>query len=238
MTENARRMRLHSSVPTIGPIRPGMHRELLKHVEKLSAATRELSLFGKYKTLIDKLVEPGSFCFEFETTYSRNSLPTAILFSHTPEEEWPVFERICYTIDEVLYEKGYRKRIQTHQEHDLIDSDLETKYSKRLYAPMRVIDCRAASIKEVVEETQFARSLELFWGADRAFYGLPQGRFETGVPVLLEELDNHGNTARDPRPVDRTLFLKYISKSIALEEAIEKSIIPHTKSRDYPHRRD
>lgn len=185
----------------------------------------QTQIFEEFERMARRSKEP----FMFDD--ARNYL-TAVFDPNTPTHqislEWLgvncyVFQRLCLARGDepaylallekvwyILWERGYRRRedILTRQEHVLknvsskILPNAVIKYNDDAYPVYRPVGVTREII--TIEEARKARRLAKL---DFTFgeYDVPGVPIAHTVCVLLEELDNNGDTIKDPTPADENL---------------------------------
>lgn len=112
-----------------------------------------------------------------------------------PEKSDADLERLADLLNNLLFERGYRDDIFTHQEHRLMGSSGSGTTDKGHEFPYTVCGILAGNMK--VKETRRARDLVKYSSGIGKYWGL-----QSFVTVLLPPIDDQGNTIGEPKVVD------------------------------------
>jgi hypothetical protein len=149
---------------------------------------------------------------------------------------------MSHALEHALYARGYLPStyILTKQEHELQGNAVPDVHSRHPHRPYGLLlSATARDFPNLTPEAlEAARELQVFTHACRRYCGLSG---EGHLPAALGPLDEHADSAMDPRPIDAEKVAKLgnFLRLYPLEEAISKCLIPGiVKSSDFPYRRD
>ena len=209
--------------------------ELLERLKSFSDPSDLIKDKGKIfklneiRLLVEKIFDAKTLTFEINVGGSI-WMPFFTITRLLEEEKQKGFENLRKDVEHLLLDVGYRENVSTWQEYALTGGAKWIEHPS--YASRGVL---AGEI--TVAEAKKARELLIITEALSEYYGLEDKGYS--ISVLYELLDDKGETARTPRPVDKKILTKLLSQNVLVEEAIERSMIRSwKKSQDFPEDHD
>ncbi len=214
---------------------PAVKADILRELRRIAGTveTRKGKReFGRVSLLVEKIFDPKT------PSYQLSIMGMASEFIkhgfHVPGTEMGAYSGLIVRLQQVLIGLGYREDISTYQEHTALGSTTGN-YAKTPYTPIGVLEG-----KLTIEDARQARILEVTTAVFAANYGLNGGVGYTHVS--LEQLDDAGNSVRDPRPVDvgklPAAYRAFRAGHMTFGQMLDACAIPAQRAPDFPFRRD
>lgn len=202
----------------------------LAELRKISGKTDKPAKFRPVRLLIERIFDSRTPTHKFSLIGVTIEFYRGGLWHLVHAEEKDAYSALEEGLVAILTDRGYREDISTFQEHCLFGSTQPITYAKNPYTPIGILKGNIT-----VEEARQARLLAMVRATVHSYYCLLSLRSEV---IALEPLDSSGATIRDPRLINMNRLDEVLAQGVPVEQAINLSVIPFTKSYNFPNARD